>query len=320
MKPILAASATAFAALGALSVNARAAAREREIEARYPPEGDILEIEGTRVHAVIRGTGPDLVLIHGASGNSRDFTFSLMDRLSDRYRTIAIDRPGMGYTGHTDPAYAAPFTSRAETPAEQARLLRATARYLGAEAPLVLGQSFGGAIALAWALEGGPRALILVAAVAMEWEGGLGPRYPTIGSAPGGALLVPALTAGYREADVDEVVRRTFRPQTPPPGYIDHIGGMLTLRRASLRANFRQVNNLKPQIREMQARYGDLTLPIEWVHGTSDETVPPDVHAHPFAARVPQTNLVMLDGIGHAPQHSAEDEIVAAIDRAAARA
>ncbi|MEM7490955.1 MAG: alpha/beta hydrolase [Pseudomonadota bacterium] len=312
---------TAAATLtGAALINARAAARERAIETRYPPEGEIIDVDGVPVHGVVRGTGPDLVLIHGASGNSRDFTFSLMDALAARYRVIALDRPGLGYTGRTDPAYASAFTDRAETPAEQARLLKAAAAKLGASAPLVLGHSFGGTIALAWALEGGPRALVLLAAPAMEWPGGLGPVYTLTGSMAAGAVLIPALTATVPEAKVRAIVDRTFRPNRPPPGYDDHLGPLLTLRRGSLRANGRQVNNLKPQIIEMSKRYPGLTIPIEWVHGVLDETVPADIHAHPFAALVPQTNLVMLDGVGHMPHHDDEPAAIAAIDRAATRA
>jgi hypothetical protein len=44
-------------------------------EALWPPQGRFVEVEGRRVHAVTRGQGPDLVLIHGASGNVRDMTF-----------------------------------------------------------------------------------------------------------------------------------------------------------------------------------------------------------------------------------------------------
>ena len=55
------------------------------------------------------GEGPDVVLIHGAFGSLRDFTFDLSDRLSERYRVIAFDRPGLGYTDRTDQAYASAF-------------------------------------------------------------------------------------------------------------------------------------------------------------------------------------------------------------------
>ncbi|MEM8823017.1 MAG: alpha/beta hydrolase [Pseudomonadota bacterium] len=317
LNPALATAAATMT--GAILINARAIARERAIEARHPPEGDLLDVDGVQVHAVVRGTGPDLVLLHGASGNSRDFTFSLVDKLAGRYRVIALDRPGLGYTGRTDPAYAATFTDRAETPTEQARLMKAAAAHLGADAPLVLGHSFGGTIALAWALEGGPSALILLGAPAMEWPGGLNPIYTITGSATGGAFLIPALTATVPETHIRNLVDRTFRPNQPPPGYDDHLGPLLTLRRASLRANGRQVNNLKPQIIEMQKHYAALTLPIEWIHGAEDTTVPAHIHAHPFKALVPHTNLTMLEGVGHMPHHDDEPTTIAAIDRAAAQ-
>ncbi len=302
------------------AASARAAAREREIEARFPPEGNILDVGGIPVHGVVRGTGPDLVLIHGASGNVRDFTFALMGALAPRFRVLAFDRPGLGYTGRTNPSYDAPFSTRAETPLEQAQLLKDAAAQLDAPAPLVLGHSFGGTIALAWALLGGPRALVLTGAAAMVWPGGLGPAYALLGSALGGGLVAPGLTATISEDYVRRAVDRTFRPNPVPDGYEDHLGAMLTLRRRSLRANARQLQTLKPQIRQMQRGYGDLTLPIEWLHGTADETVPARIHAHPFARLVPQTNLTMLDGIGHMPHHSAPDAVLAAIDRAASRA
>ena len=70
-------------------VERRAEAAER----RFPPTGQLLEVNGLTVHADIRGQGPDLVLLHGASGSSRDFTFDLVGRLQDRYRVITFDRP-----------------------------------------------------------------------------------------------------------------------------------------------------------------------------------------------------------------------------------
>ena len=49
-------------------------------------------MNGLRVHVQVAGTGPDLVLIHGASGNLRDVSFDLMDRLTPQYRVLAFDR------------------------------------------------------------------------------------------------------------------------------------------------------------------------------------------------------------------------------------
>ena len=49
------------------------------VEAQYPPLGQFVTAAGTRIHYDKRGSGPAVVLIHGASGNLRDFTFGLSD-------------------------------------------------------------------------------------------------------------------------------------------------------------------------------------------------------------------------------------------------
>ena len=84
--------------LGAVLTNGMAALRADRITAAFPPVGEFVSVTGGRVHYVHAGQGPDVILLHGAGGNLRDFTFSLMDHLTDRYRVTAFDRPGMGYT------------------------------------------------------------------------------------------------------------------------------------------------------------------------------------------------------------------------------
>ena len=82
----------------AVAVDRRASAREAQAPAAYPPEGRLITVDGRQVHAVTRGTGPDLILIHGASGNTRDFTVALADRLAREFRVTAFDRPGLGWS------------------------------------------------------------------------------------------------------------------------------------------------------------------------------------------------------------------------------
>ncbi|WGH78332.1 alpha/beta fold hydrolase [Jannaschia ovalis] len=313
----------AFLATGAgLAVHRLAARREAEWEARWQPTGRFIDVDGTRVHVHVEGEGPDLVLIHGAGGNMRDFTFSLMPRLARTHRVIAIDRPGMGYTGRTRPEYVEAFSTEAETPREQADLMVRAARQLGAERPVVLGHSFGGTIALAWAcyFPDSVAALVLLGAASNRWKGGLGPTYEVNGTPVGGAAVVPMLTAFGPQSKLRSIVRQTFHPNAMPEGYADHLGAELTLRRDALRANARQVNNLKPHIIAMEGIYPSLTLPIERIHGAADRTVPFDIHAAPFQDMVPHTNLLRLEGVGHMPHHVAEDETAAAVDRAVAAA
>ncbi len=303
-------------------VDVRADKREAAAEAAFPPEGQFVEVDGRRVHAVVRGSGPDLVLIHGASGSTRDFTFAFMDRLADRYRVIALDRPGMGWSDRASDAYGGALNTAAEPPAEQAILLQAAAARLGADRPIVLGHSYGGAVALAWALER-PDALsglVVLAGASNPWPGGLGPLYGINSSQLGAATVVPLLAAFAPLSRADQVIAGIFAPQPAPEGYAGHVGVGLSLRRETLRANARQVNSLYPHIVAMSARYGSIAVPTEIVHGTEDEIVPLRIHSEPLAQQIPGARLTRLDGIGHMPHHAAPDDVEAAIDRIAARA
>ncbi len=298
----------------AVFVHFRADARERAAEAAFPPEGQFIALGTIDVHAVVRGSGPDLVLIHGLSGNARDFTFSLVDKLAENYRVIVFDRPGLGWTD--------PLPEGADGISEQAALLQRAAEQLGAERPIVLGQSYGGAVALAWAVHypDSIAALVTLGAPSHVWEGGLSALYTVTSNPVGSALAVPLITALVPEATVRDATASVFEPQTMPAGYDDHIGAPLTLRRETLRANARHRAGLKEQISVLTPAYPRLTLPFELVHGEADEIVSLQVHAEEMIQDAPHANLTRLPGIGHMPQHVAEDQVIAAIDRAATRA
>lgn len=292
-----------------VAVDRQASAREAAAEAAYPPTGRFVEVMGTRVHAVVQGQGPDLVLIHGASGSTRDFTFDLVEPLSRSFRVIALDRPGLGYSADLGP--------RGISPLVQADVLRAAADKLGVRRPIVLGHSYGGAVAMAWALRdpGGPRGLVIVSGATMPWPGRLGPWYAISSSQLGGATVVPLVAAYAPLGRAEDAVSVIFRPEAVPAGYVEHVGAGLALRRAQLRSNARQVNSLKAHLQVMAPNYGKLTLPVEVLHGTADTIVPADVHAVPLSQRLPNANLTLIEGGGHMIHHTRSEAVLAAIRR-----
>ncbi|WP_260113308.1 alpha/beta fold hydrolase [Phaeobacter inhibens] len=301
----------------------RATTREAEAVSAYPPQGTFVIVEGQQVHLLDLGQpaarpagarAPDLVLIHGASGHIRDMTFRLAPTLSDRYRVIIVDRPGLGYSDRTRGAQAS--LSR------QAALIRGAVAELGAKRPIVLGQSYGGGVALAWALDAPESlsALVTVGAVSHPWPTPLSTFYKITSSPLGQRLAVPVLTAYVPETTIRDTLTEVFAPQPVPAGYFEHFGPGLTLRRSALRANARQRADLLAEIKMMAPRYGALRLPIEAVHGSADTTVGLDLHARQLERDVPTLNLTVLEGIGHMPHQVATDAVAAAVDRAAARA
>lgn len=295
-------------------VQIAASMREAQAVRDFPPEGQFLDVDGTQVHVVVMGSGPDLVLIHGASGNTRDMTFSLAPRLAERYRVIVFDRPGLGYTER--------LNSTGATLQQQARLLRAAARQLGAKRPIVMGQSYGGAVALAWAAHypGDVAALVPVAAASNSWDAPLSTFYSVTSSRLGQALVVPLITAFVPNSVVKDAVEAVFEPQNAPEGYADHVGAPLTLRRVSLRANANQRANILNEIRELIPLYKNIIAPTEIVHGIADTTVGLQIHSANLVDQIDGATLTRLPGIGHMTHHAAQDAVVAAIDRAARRA
>ncbi|WP_417724112.1 alpha/beta fold hydrolase [Salipiger sp.] len=291
----------------------KAGRAEARAERRWPPVGKVVEVDGHPVHYVEAGDGPPLVLIHGASGNLRDWTFDAVARLSDRYRVIAFDRPGLGRT----PA----LSEDGDSLADQAALLSAAAARLGAEAPILVGQSYGGGVALAWAVHH-PDALsglVLLAAVSRPWDTGISTFYK-VTSGPLGRAVIPLITAWVPERIVTASVEDVFTPQSAPEGYAEHIAPGLTLRRATLRANALQRAGLLAEIVAQQPLYPSIRVPTEILHGDADTIVSHAVHSVPLAREIPGAALTILPGIGHMPQHVAIAEMDAAIDRVAASA
>jgi pimeloyl-ACP methyl ester carboxylesterase len=299
----------------AFFVAQRAAAREAAAMAAYPPTGQFVTVNGIKIHYEMAGSGPDVILIHGALGNLRDMTFDLKKKLTERYRVIAFDRPGFGYS---DPLPGGEVSLDA-----QAQILQAAAKQIGITNPIVLGHSYGGAVAMDWALHPDilpPAAIVLVSAPTLPWPGKLDILYRVTGNPIGASLVVPLITAFVTDDYLHKSVTSIFAPSPVPAGYEKFVGSGLTLRRTSLATNGKQVNTLYDQVVAMAPLYPTLTLPVELVHGDADTSVPLTVHALPLSKILPNATLTVIPGAGHMPHHSNPDVIIAAIDRAAKRA
>ncbi|PYS82008.1 MAG: hypothetical protein DMF67_14410 [Acidobacteria bacterium] len=112
---------------------------EVELEA-----GEFVEVEGVRLHYLSRGEGRPVVLLHGNSGFAHDFAAVLETLDAGEFRALAFDRPGHGFS-ERPPQDGAMST--------QARLLRGALASLGVRKPLLVGHSWGGTLALAYALQ-----------------------------------------------------------------------------------------------------------------------------------------------------------------------
>jgi hypothetical protein len=286
------------------------------IERANPPAGRFVDVDGGRLHIVElgRADAPPVVLLHGASGNLRDMQFALGDRLAARYRVILVDRPGHGWSDR-------PNGRGNASPAAQATLIHQVLAALGVTRPVVLGHSWSGALATAYALAypTETRALILLAPVTHPWPGGIGwindvVALPVLGSLIARTLILPS---GYFM--LEPGVAGVFSPDTPPPDYGARTGVALLLRPNEFIANAQDLAGLKEFVRQQAPRYGELKMPVTIISGDKDPVVYTDIHSRAIVQQVPQAKLTVLPGVGHMVQYVAADDVVRAIDEVALR-
>jgi pimeloyl-ACP methyl ester carboxylesterase len=284
--------------------------RHDRIEAAEADAGESVTVDGVALNLLRAGAdgGAPTVLIHGASGNRRDWDAAL-PALAARGPVVAFDRPGHGLSGWPGPA--------GVRLSEQARLMRVALRRLGHARAVLVGHSYGGSVALAWALDApdSVAGLALLAAPSQVWQGGLGRSTDLLANPLTGPVLARALPALLPRATAEAAAARVFAPQTPPPLYLETLRLDLLLRPATLRANATQLAALRDQIRLMAPHYPRLAMPVEILHGDADVTVPLAVHSEPLARQLSRGRLTRLAGIGHMPHHVALPELLAALDR-----
>ena len=304
----------AVAACGATpsQKDASNAAPSGAAEAKYPPLGTIHQVGDQMVHATDQGAGRPVIMIHGASGNVRDFTFDLTGPLSQKYRVIAMDRPGFGYSTRPD-------VPGAWRPAAQAAQLRAAAQAMGVEKPILVGHSWGASVALAWALDAPDEVSGVVAAsgAMMPW----GTLATVVNSLGVNNLIVGyynrSMTRRAETGGIEDFINRAFRPQSPPPGYVEYIGGELAIRDKTVQANGADLANTQTALQELSARYGELRVPLEVMHGDRDWLLGFEQHALGVAGAAPNVRVTQLPGVGHMAHHARPDVLEEAIARIA---
>ena len=287
--------------------------REARIEAHYPPMGKTVKVNGKNIQAYVTGSGPDLVMIHGSSGNMRDLILALEDTLAPHFRLIIFDRPGLGYTDR--------LSSDGDKFIDQAMILRDAAKKLGAQKPIVLGHSLGGIISMAWATQAPDdlSALALISPVAMPFHTPTSTYYKMNKHPMIGPFINHFIGAFHYESAIQNGLNEVFTPDSPPVGYRDRMGVELVLRPKTIQNNARQRNQIHAQIRTLEEQYDRVTVPIEILHGALDTIVSPEIHTVGLKNRLNNVNVTIWPEQGHMPHHFKQTDILDAIQRLQSR-
>lgn len=284
----------------------------RQAEARVPPLGQFVDVGGARLHYVDRGQGPTIVMVHGLSGNLRNF-HALIDRLAQDHRVIAVDRPDCGYSTRASGGHPDLFA--------QAGILAEFMRTLDLQRPLLVGHSLGGALALALALDhpGAVRGLLLIAPASGET------RDPPavfkgfdLSSPLARELIAWTLAAPVGRLQHEAMLRAVFAPEPVPVNFDLDGGGALAARPQEFVTASQDMVGLRSELPTLAARYSTLELPVDVVFGRQDPLLDYRLHGERLAATIAGARLHLLDG-GHMLPVTQADAVAALIAQASQR-
>jgi len=257
-----------------------------------------VSIERLRVRYIEIGRGPTVVMIHGNAGSIEDFEFGVVQALSSNYRVIAVDRPGHGKSDRP--------TATSASVEYQARLLHQVLLSLRVHEPVLVGHSWGAALALSYALQ-----------------------YPTAPAAypdAGESRLLQALAKPPVLGDMNlilgrailgrQILRaalsRAFSPQAVPEEYFKRVASSW-LGRRQLKAYLDDESSLNASLTKSSQHYGEIDIPVVILTGDHDAIVSAKENAYRLKSVIPQAQLIEIKDTGHEIPQTHPESIVRAL-------
>lgn len=250
------------------------------------------------------GHGPDVLLVHGAMTTAADMTLALSPFL-DGLRVTAVDRPGHGRS---------PGPQGVETPWRQAGRIHALAVELGLRRPVVVGHSFGGAVALAYAVRypaetSGAVLLAPIVFPELRLEHGLfAPR-----ALPHGRLWNRTLGVAFDRVALPWLWHAMFLPQAMPLAFRDRFPFEQAGARTSLEAEGGDALAINRGLARILMEAPLCRTPVRIFAGTLDPVVNNALHGRLLSGLLPDGDFSWLPGLGHMIHHFAQPAIAAAI-------
>ncbi|MFH1557558.1 MAG: alpha/beta fold hydrolase [Pseudomonadota bacterium] len=244
-----------------------------------------LALSDGRVNASVVGSGRTLVLFHSLLADGASFD-RIVPELATRFRVVVPELPGFGGSAAVSGGL----------PAVADRMADALRDLDDADGPIVLGNGYGGFVALQMALRHPGLASRLILA-------GCGARFTEPGREAFRAMARAAAANGL-SAIVDVAMRRLFAPefQAANPGL------MAERREAFLRTDPQVFQDACQALAalDLTAELVRLETPTLALVGEHDEATPPPMSVE-LAGILPNVQLKLLPNCAHVPQLQSPD-------------
>jgi pimeloyl-ACP methyl ester carboxylesterase len=270
----------------------------------HPPElkENFISVDNVSVRYVESGSGPNVVMIHGNAGSVEDFEFGAFDILSSNYHVIAVDRPGHGRSERPK--------HKAAGVEYQTRLLHGVLSSIGVAQPVLIGHSWGAALALSYALQypAEVSGLILIAP-AVYPDAGESRLLNSLTKPPilGDVMLLAGKSLLGKQV-LKTALERAFYPQPLPHRYFELVAASW-LGRKQLKAYLADESSLNASLRSLSGRYSEIHTPVVIVTGDQDKIVSAKNNAYKLKDAIANSQLVTLQATGHEIPQSRPESI-----------
>tara|TARA_R110002051_G_scaffold324773_1_gene423575 strand:+ start:55880 stop:56824 length:945 start_codon:yes stop_codon:yes gene_type:complete len=280
----------------------------QRIAKAHPPAGEFVEIDGTRLHFRRSGdpSRPAILVLHGAASNLEEPRLALGEAFAGE-NVIWLDRPGLGWSERPK--------SKRWSPADEAALIVKFLDQLEISGAVVIGHSWGGAIAMRLAIDHPERVtgLVLIAPALSAWIG----EAAWFNAASGWPLIGPLMTrviiplAGHGQLTAG--AHSAFLPEAVPEGYVAASHLPLILRPGNWVANARDMMQVNTHLELQEGRYQDVALPTVFLAGKADTVVWTHRHSGQVSARMLNAELRLISGAGHNLHHHHPQAVLEAV-------
>ncbi|MFV0248722.1 MAG: alpha/beta fold hydrolase [Tenacibaculum sp.] len=262
-----------------------------------------IKVAKEKIRLIQKGTGKDILLVHGSPGSIEDWK-EILDVLSKDYRVTAFDRPGHGYSSSKAYTYHI---------ADNATFIDTLINTLGLQSPLIVGHSYGGSTVAHMALHSKHKDLkyIIIDSPLYSFQPDTAYRLVSIPLLGKGIALLSSFTLA------NSMIKKGIKPMLK---YMDKekADGLIKERQniwsqtKVIYSKSKEAVNYQKDLNEISSNYKNIKSKITLITG-KDTEITFNADCKRFHNEVSASELIELEEVGHYIQFDKPQTVIKAI-------
>jgi pimeloyl-ACP methyl ester carboxylesterase len=253
-------------------------------------ENSFISIGNEKIRFIQKGSGKDILFIHGTPGSIEDWTI-MIDKLAKDFRVTAFDRLGHGFSSSNE------YTYHLKDNAELAEQL---IKELKLESPMIIGHSYGGSVAAYMAVhsEMKNREYLIIDSPFYEVEPNITNRLVSAPILGKGIAFISAFTIGKYE--MKKGVLSMFKSPENEKNidfYIEERQNIWSQPKV-IYSNAKEIVNLPEDLKAISGKYKNIDVEMTFITAeNAKSTFRKD--AENLHSEVENSKLILISNTGH---------------------